>query len=98
MSRMNSSLLSLEMGNVSAKPMVSMLSTPISNPPGARLSSLVVPFSISEDSIVVFLALFQWGLDFLMVDCIMPVESRISKKMSSFPSRLRYTHPRMVTF
>ena len=98
MSRMNSSLLSLEIGKVSAKPIISMVSAPISNPPGARLSSFAVPSSESEDSIVNFCASLQQGLSFFMVHWITPVESRINRNMSSFPSRLRYTQPRTVTF
>ena len=89
MSRMNSSLLSFEIGKVSAKPIMFMVSAPISKPPGARLSSFVVPSSVSEDSIVNFLASLQLGLVFFMVHWITPVESRIIMKISSFPSRLR---------
>ena len=98
MSRMNSSLLSLLIGKFSAKPTISRVSAPISNPPGARVSSRAVPSSMSEDSMVNFWASFQQGLSFLMVDWITPVESRINRNMSAFPSRLRYTQPRTVTF
>jgi len=89
MSRMNSSLLSLLIGKFSAKPTIVRFSTPISNPPGARVSALTVPSRDSEDSIVSLWASLQHGFAFLMVDWITPVESRIKIKMSSFPSLLR---------
>lgn len=98
MSRMNSSLLSFEMGKVSASPMMLMVSAEISYPPGARLSSLAVPSKERADSIVSFWASLQQGLVFFMVDWMTPVESLISMKISSFPSRLRYTQPRMHSF
>ena len=89
MSRMNSSLLSLPIGKVSANPMMLMFSVLISYPPGARLSSRAVPSRDKLDSIVNFCASLHAGLVFLTVHCMVPVESRNTRNIRSFPSRLR---------
>ncbi len=78
LSNRNSSVWSLKIGNLSAKCTTLNFFTPISLPPGALLSSLTVPSTITEDSTSAFSAFLKspsGTSPFTTVHCTIPVLS-----------------------